>query len=235
MHPELVRLSFSHYCRKVEWALQAAGIRYKARNVTFRMLADFGDMHPDGTVPLLAVDGERIAGSSAILRWIDNVADLGLYPAGQPDVAAWEAWADETIGPVARRTAYRAIHAKPTSYTRNPVLWAVFAAGRGAVLNILKFYKARRTEASDPVDLDAAIDRVLENLEGPFLFGEAPTAADYAVAALLQPVVRIHPDIHPRMPELREYIGRVAKPLRRGRRLGSGDRRRIASYPLRAE
>lgn len=236
MRPVLVRLSFSHYCRKVEWALQAAGIPYKARNVSFRMLADFEDLHPEGTVPVLAVDGERICGSSDIMAWLAQVADSDLYPEGvADDVRAWEAWADETIGPVTRRMAYRHIHAHPAGYTRNPALWALFRAGRPAILGILKYYKARRTEDSDPQELDAILRRTLDQLgPRPFLFGDAPSAADYATAALLQPVVRIHPDAHPSMQEVRAYIDRVRQPLRRGRRLARRERERYASWPITA-
>ncbi len=234
MDPVFVRLSFSHYCRKVEWALRAAGIRYKVRNVTFGDLARFEDMHPDGTVPVLAVDGERICGSAAILHWLDDVADVGLYPS--KDIAAWEAWADETIGPVARRMAYRTIHQRPTGFTRKPLLWLGFRLLRPTILGVLKFYKTRRYDESDPVDFAAIMEKVTKQLGAkPYLFGDEPTAADYATAALLQPTAGIHPDAHPEMPRIRSYIERVAQPLRRGRRLRRKERSLYASWPVRAQ
>ncbi len=212
--PVLIRLPISHYCRKVEWALAHADVRYATSDVWFRTLVDFQDINPENTVPVLVVDGRRIAGSAAILQWLDKTRpDTGLFP--EPAVAAWEAWADEAIGPYARRVAYRTIYAHPTHYTRNPLIWSVLRAARGLVLNILKHAKARRFEEADaaagPEILDRISARLGENGTG-VLFGGAPSAADFATAALLEPVLRIRKEPlcdHPAWNEMQAYVARI--------------------------
>lgn len=238
--PVLIRLPISHYCRKVEWALAHAGISYHARDVWFRQLVDLTDLHPDGTVPVLAADGRRWCGSQTIMGWIDAAAPgVGLYPS--PEVRAWESWADAEVGPLARRDCYRTIYEHPTRYTRNPLAWAVLRAGRPQVLAILKHIKARRDYPRDDAVRDGVLDRIgdrLRDQDTGFLFSDGPTAADFATAALLAPMLHLrrHPvATHPDRRMLGEYVARV-RPRRSTRqarrRLGADERQALTAWPL---
>ncbi len=239
--PILIRLPISHYCHKVEWALAHAEQPYAKCDVWFRTLVSFTDINPENTVPVLVVDGHRIAGSQAILQWLDERhPGLGLY--SEPAVTEWEAWADATIGPYARRIAYRTIYAHPTHYTGNPALWPVLRAGKGLVLNILKHAKARRFEEQDERAGPEIFDRISAQLGETgtgYLFGATPTAADFATAALLSPVLRIRKEAicdHPAWSEMQAYVKRLRhKPAVRGKHKWTPTKRsQWAALPLRA-
>lgn len=200
--PILIRLPISHYCKKVEWAMTHAGMRYDARDVWFGSLVDFHHVNPANTVPVLEVDDRLLCGSHAILEWLhEQKPAAGLYP--EPAVAEHEAWADDKLGPWVRREAYRVIYARPQHWTENPLIWLAGFAGRKLVLKILKAYRARRFEERDRADAGLLLRRAADRLRDgqPFLFGDWPTAADFAQAALLEPLLRIrrhtlhqHPD-----------------------------------------
>ncbi len=230
--PTLIQLSFSHYSRKVAWAMHHAGIEFDARNVSLRQMVDIRDLHPENTVPVLVADERRICGSDQIMRWIAEQAPTAdLY---RDDAAAWESWADENLGPLARRDAYRTIYEHPTWYTANPALWMLFRAARSTVLTILKTYKARRHYDSDDAARPAIIQHVIDGLgDKPYLGGDTPHAGDFAVAAMLQPMLRIRkgPIATPELRSLQPYVDRLARRTR-GRRLGSAERAHFAAMGL---
>lgn len=240
--PVLVRLPISHYCKKVEWALAHAGLPYETRDVWFRELLDLRDLHPEGTVPVLAAGGRRWCGSQQIMGWIDAQApEAGLYPV--PAAREWESWADAEIGPLARRDCYRTIYEHPTRYSRNPLLWVLLRAARPQVLGVLKHIKARRDYARDDEVRAGVLSRIGDRLrqEGTgFLFGHTPTAADFATAALLAPMLRLrrcevnaHPDLHLLVQYLRRVRPRRSTRTRR-RRLAPQERAAMAASPVAA-
>lgn len=232
--PVLLRIPFSHFCRKAEWGLTQAGIPY-----------DTLDMYPPGarqlprisgqsTVPMLLVrDGEdggaRLLDDSAkILTWAAEHAREGtapLYPEALRDqVQEWEVWAGEAVGPVARREAYRVAYEQPMRLTGR---WSVRLAARAArpvSLAVLKFYKARRFDEHDADAIPKIFANIAQELERQgtgYLLGDRPTAADLSVAALCQPFAyaaeaRGYPEL-PGWEEVEEYVERV-KPKRTTRR-----------------
>ncbi len=212
--PTVVRLPISHYSRKVEWALSHAGVPYDAIDVWFRELADFRHANPANTVPIMEVDGQILCGSQTIVRWAHaERPEAGLYP--NEEVAAWEQWADEELGPLARHDAYRTLYAHPTRYGRNPGLWLVARAARGLILTILKSYKVRRFETEDAAKRGPTLTKIADQLRATgtgYLFADHPTAADFATAALLGPLLPIRDweyKTHPDMPLLRAFVKRV--------------------------
>ncbi len=219
--------------------MASAGQPYAVSDVWFKTLVKFDDINPENTVPVLIADGQRVAGSGDILAWLDAARpDAGLYPQG---AAEWEAWADEVVGPWARRVAYRTIYARPSHYTRNPGLWALFRASRSLVLNILKHAKARRFDARDADDGPKLLDRISEQLGDTgtgYLFGARPSAADFATAALLEPALRIRREpicTHPAWAELHAYVARVKPrrmPARRRIKWNPAQRATWAALPL---
>lgn len=223
MKPVLLRIPFSHYCRKVEWGLSQACIAYDTLDVKLWQMHNARRANPlEGTVPVLRMGDRIILGSHKIMVWADEHRAPGALPL-YPDrlkvqVATWESWADEHIGPPTRREAYRALHADPRrarGYDTVPFYFRLPPARR-LYLAVLKAYRARRFEASDPTDLKAIFAKVADQLlkSGTgYLFTDHPTAADYATAALLEPLVPIA-DEHgysadAAWPDVAEFIARV--------------------------
>jgi glutathione S-transferase len=90
--------SYSPFCLKVHRALRAAGLEYERR------LADRPDAHkahnPTGQVPVLLVDGEAVADSTAILARIEQIAGRfapTLDATKRAEAWLWEELADTTL------------------------------------------------------------------------------------------------------------------------------------------
>jgi glutathione S-transferase len=225
VEPVLLRIPFSHYCRKAEWGLTQAGIPYACLDVALRQMRHAARANPrQGTVPVLVVGQRVLPDSHDILVWADEhraTAARPLYPSAvKLRVADWERWADEEIGPATRREAYRALHDRPGLAAHYEVpFWFRLPPARRLYLGILKHYKARRFDAADPPAIQAALARVARRLRESgtgYLFGAHPTAADLATAALLEPLTmcaheRGH-DRHPDWAFVRAFIERVRPP-----------------------
>ncbi len=218
--PTLIRIPFSHYCQKVEWAFAQAGIEYDCIDVPLQHMERLGKTTGTGLVPALVVDGKLLEGSGAILDWAAAHAAPNTAPLFPSEldmkVKAWQAWADKSIGPVARREAYRVAYNDPWHFTGNLGIRMVARAARPMILNILKFYKARRYEEEDAAAVPAIVARIAGSLgEGKagYLTSEHATAADYAVAALARPLLYAAPgrnyDDIPGWGTVVEYIERV--------------------------
>ena len=228
--PTLLRIPWSHYCQKAEWGLAHQGIRYRTVDVGIARMARWTPDLPGGTVPILRADGEVIPGSERILAWADRRPEAdhpgGLYPKGLADeVRTWEAWADEAIGPLARREAYRCIHRTPLRYTKRRSVHVALVAARPLVLKVLKAYKARRYEEQDADAVPQVLERVTRQLDRTgtgWLFDDHATAADLSTAALWAPMlgIRDHPARGEPWDRLGAYVRRVRPdaPTRVGRR-----------------
>jgi glutathione S-transferase len=192
----------SHPCETVRKALELKGIPHKT--VEWLMPTQplmqrlrFGSR----TVPALKLDGgERISGSRAILRRLDElVADPPLLPADpQARAAVLEAerWGDEVLQPAARRIVWAALKQRPgaipsyqqaSQLPRLPrplvrlVAPAVIATERA--LN-------QATDEAVQADLRALPDQ-LDRIDGWILDGvlggaKAPNAADLQIASSLR-------------------------------------------------
>ncbi|HJQ93893.1 MAG TPA: glutathione S-transferase, partial [Candidatus Thermoplasmatota archaeon] len=180
--PVLLRMPFSHFCRKAEWALTQAGIPYTTLDVRLVKMADQRRANPEGTVPVLRVGDELLFGSHAVLRWAEaNKASPApsLYPPDvRPQVEAWESWADTTLGSAVRREAYRALHDRPALAARHGLpLWMRTPFARRFYLGVLKLLKARRFEADDRSAVEGAVATIAAQLGRSgtgFLFGPQP-------------------------------------------------------------
>lgn len=219
--PVLLRMPFSHFCRKAEWGLTQAGVPYRTLDVRLARMADQRRANPEGTVPVLRVGDELLFGSHAVLRWAEankHRQAPSLYPPGvKAQVEAWEAWADQAFGSPVRREAYRALHAKPSLAGRHGLpLWMRTPYARRFYLTVLKLLKARRFEAEDAAAVRDGVATVVAQLGRSgtgYLFGSQPTAADHATAALLEPLVpaaaqRGH-DKLPGWAQVEAYVARV--------------------------
>lgn len=236
MRPRVLRLPISHYCHKVDWALRDHGIAADQTRIWFRDLVDIRSINAENTVPVLELDDRLVCGSHNILRWLEDESEMGhtLFPS--KEVEKWEAWADETVGPLARRDSYRTLYETPLRYSRNPVLWAAGFGAKGLLLAIMKAYKARRYYEQDDAERAAVLARIADRLrdsDGAFLFGDTKTAADYATAALLKPMLKIRKPSHTGHPDwtiLREYVQRMrpsGSPYKRKERFNQSVRSRL--------
>ncbi|HUR62920.1 MAG TPA: glutathione S-transferase family protein [Candidatus Thermoplasmatota archaeon] len=231
--PTLLRIPFSHFCRKAEWGLTQAGIAYDTLDVALWQMKHARRANPrQGTVPVLRTAGGLLLDSHDILVWAD--AHRGpdaqpLYPdALRAEVEAWEAWAGDEVGPAVRREAYRALHRKPGAARAYgvPLYFRLPFVARRLFLAVLRHYKACRFEASDPPAIRAAIDKVARQLTQKgtgYLLARHPTAADLAVAALFEPLALAQGAYEgPAWRLVAAYVGRV-----RPRRTTKASSRRV--------
>lgn len=221
----LLRIPFSHFCKKVEWALTRKGIPYSAKDVTLFQMQRAHRFTPHGTVPTLAADELLLGDSHDILEWLERVAPSPpLYPkVWAKQVREWEAWADEEVAPVVRRQAYRLLHRNPRLAKRfGAPFWMRTRLAKRVYLAILKHYKARRYDDTDPEALVAAFGRIgtqLEHQQTGLLFGEDVTAADIACAALVEPAIiladELELDVHPAYSVVSQWLDHV-RPMKTG-------------------
>ncbi|MCB9613604.1 MAG: glutathione S-transferase family protein [Sandaracinus sp.] len=205
----LVTIPFSHFCEKARWALDLTRTPYVERRLV-------PPLHLLGTIPrggrttplLVTEDGKRLTDSTDILRWLDDRSPGALYPRDRDErreVEAIEDQLDEVVGPAVRRLVYHAFfqsdvdvltpifRASSRGWQRSaaPVLSRVAKPVIRKAMKVNAAGAARSQAALEPA-LDA-LDRRLEGRE--YLVGEAFTAADLTLAALLAPFVR--PEEHP--------------------------------------
>jgi glutathione S-transferase len=201
----------SHPCSAVERAFALKGIPYRRVELppplhALHQRIRFGAR----TVPALRTDrGERISGSSAIMRRLEQWApEPPLWPAEpvrRAAVEAAETWGDATYQPVARRMLWTAFGRAPramASYQEGsrlptlpgPVLvtLAPLAVGIQRRLNDVSDERLR----ADLAELPAQLDRIDGWLAEGVLGGEAPNAADLQIASTSRLLMTIE-DLEP--------------------------------------
>ena len=192
----------SHPCATVMKALELKGIPY--RTVEWLMPTQpvmqrlrFGTR----TVPALKLDGgERITGSRAILRRLDElVADPPLLPADADARAAAldaERWGDEVLQPAVRRIVWAALKRRPDaipSYqqaSRLPRLPRPLVRLAAPAVIAIERRLNRASDEAVRADL-RALPEQLDRIDGWILEGvlggaKQPNAADLQIAASLR-------------------------------------------------
>jgi glutathione S-transferase len=196
----LYQWSMSAYCYKVRLAAAFKGVRFQERIFGMKELNAAKRATGLGKVPVIQTGDEWVTDSTAILAWLDaRYRARPLYPEGrEADCALLEDWADEALAAAVE-----------------PWLW--LGEGRLAPLNkfcadeqesaLSRFImrairpvqkrvwtqRARRhggleaTRALIGKQLGLIEDRLGSD---DYLFGDAPSAADFAVAAQLMNLVR---------------------------------------------
>lgn len=238
--PVLLRLPFSHYCRKAEACLGQAGIAYDVLDVGLRRMPV--PVHAAGTVPVLRVGDALLTDSHDIALWADARAAPGTTPlrTADPAVLDWMRWADEVVGPLARRQAYRCAYNDPGAFTDRPGLRVALRLWRPVLLRVLKAYRVRRFDAADAEEGPRVVARVAAGLAATgtgHLVGEHATAADLTVACLAAPLVRVGAwaglDREPGWQAVVDFVAahRVPSLRHRRRRARGRDLRAWASLP----
>lgn len=195
MNAKLYVVHGSHPCATVERALQLKGISYKLVEFPPPMhMAAMKLLFGQRTVPGLKLDGEKISGSRAILRRLDEVRpEPPLYPADpaqRASVEQAEAWGDDVLPGLVRRILW------PT-FKAHPEAMATFGGGKlpAIPVPVLKVIapvatriEMKANQASDeqyPADVRSLPD-VLGKIDAwiadGVLGGEQPNAADLQIA-----------------------------------------------------
>jgi glutathione S-transferase len=187
----------SHPCAAVERALELKGLAYRRVELPPPLHAPIQKLRfGTRTVPGMRLpDGEKVVGSSAILRRLDDLApEPPLFP---PDgearalVQRAEEWGEEVYQPIARRLLWAALRRAPDalpSYARGsrlPLPTAAIRAMAPAVTRV-EATMNRAVEGAVRADL-RALPRHLDRIDGWLDRGVIgvfpPNAADLQIAA----------------------------------------------------
>ncbi len=215
MKARLFTIPASHPSWSARLMLERKGIAYKRVDLVAVMSKPIlrAAGFPGVTVPALRIDGERVQGSRAIARRLDQlVPDPPLMPA-DPDlrtrVEEAERWGDEVLQDVPRRIAWNGLkrdRAPLRSYLEGARL-GVPASVAAATAAPIVAMSARFNEATDErvrADLAALpglIDHVDELIAAGTIGAAEPNAADFQIApsiALLMSFDDIRPLIEGR-------------------------------------
>jgi glutathione S-transferase len=214
--PKLYVLPGSHPCAAVEAALGCKGMAFKRVDLLPLVQVMVGPLLFGGTtVPALKLDGERIVGSRAIMRRLDELTPEPplLPPPGDPAYARVlevERWGDEVLQAVPRRLIYAAFLRRPAtmeSYAGDAKLPLPRPFLRPALPLTAKVaaLKNKANDESAQADL-AALPSQLARIDGwiaeGLLGGERLNAADLQIGSSirllmsigdLRPLIEGHP------------------------------------------
>jgi glutathione S-transferase len=196
----LYRVPGSHPSDAVEAALKIKGLEYKRVDLLpvihkgVMRAARFGGV----TVPGLVIDGQRMLGSRAIMRRLDELKpDPPLLPADadlRARVLDAETWGDDILQPLARRITWAALKRdsgamlsyvgdsrlhvpKPMlSPATGPTAWAAGKVNKADDDNV----------RADLQALPGHLDRIDAWIAEGVLGGESPNAADLQIVASLR-------------------------------------------------
>lgn len=190
----------SHPCAAVEKALTIKGLPYQVTEWPPPLHAPIQKaLFGARTVPGLKIDGEKVTGSRAIMRRLDQLApEPALFPAdatARARVEEAERWGDEVFQPVARELIWAGFTHQPNAmvsygeHSRLPLpapairLTAPVIAQLGARLN-------RTGDAVVRADLEA-LPAQLDRIDGWIADGtigdpERPNAADLQLASTIR-------------------------------------------------
>jgi glutathione S-transferase len=196
MGVRLYALPSSHPCAVVEAALRLKGIEYRRIDVLPLTQLVIGPIRYGGTtVPGLRIDRERLHGSLAILRRLDElVPEPPLLPADAGPVLEAERWGHDVLQAIPRRIVDAIFLRRPETmlnYVGDAKLPLPTALLKPA-LPLTARLMARKNDATDELvrgDL-AALPGHLDRIDGwvatGLLGGESPNAADLQIGSSIQ-------------------------------------------------
>ncbi len=203
--PTIYVLTGSHPCAAVEAAAAIKSIDYRRVELLPLSQVLLGPLLYRGrTVPGMRIDGERIVGSRAIMRRLDQLApEPPLLPApGSPEYAPVleaERWGDEVFQGVPRRLLDAGFVRRPDtmeSYVADaklalprPLLRPALPATAKlmALLNGAKDENAR----ADVIGLPRQLERIDGWIADGLLGGEQPNAADLQIGSSIRLLLTI--------------------------------------------
>lgn len=198
----LHQFNFSHFNEKARWVLDLKGVPHRRNDLLPGPHAGAAKkISGQSQVPILEIDGDVIAGSSAIVEAVDaRFPEPALFPSeveARAETVRWMAWLDDEVGPAVRLSLFHTLLPE----TRDAV--AIFAGGQSAWkrapyglvfpmlvprLNAMMNITEETAAAADEVILKS-LDRVADAVrETGYLVGERFAAADLTAAALFMPL-----------------------------------------------
>jgi glutathione S-transferase len=213
--PKLYVLPGSHPCAAVEAALEIKSIDYDSVVLLPIMPVLVGRLRYGGTtVPGMRLDGERVVGSRAIMRRLDELAPQPplLPPAASAECAKVleaERWGDEVFQSVPRRIldvgflrSPRAMESYATG-AKLPLSPAVMRPAMPLTARLMAIKNRATDEAarSDIASLPAQLDRIDAWIDEGLLGAEQPNAADLQIGStirLLMTIGDVRPLVEPR-------------------------------------
>jgi glutathione S-transferase len=205
----LWQIGVSHFSEKARWALDYKGIDYEKRGPmpgAHMAVALWLTRGRCKTFPIMQLDGETIADSTAIIGALEkHWPDPPLYPddpAERRRALDLEEFFDEELGPQLRQFAWHEVSAEPELYPeilrsampaslrRMPAADRVLGASAKA-FNAVRFRTEDDALAEESKEkVLAALDRVEAELDGDdYLVGGRFSVADLTAAALFYPLV----------------------------------------------
>jgi glutathione S-transferase len=197
--PKLYMFPGSHPCECAEAAFRLKRISYTRVNLipAFHKLVIRSHFEGD-TVPALALNGERIVGSRAILRRLDEFQPEPRLLPEDPELRARveeaEAWGDEVLQPLMRRLAWVGLRRDTNamlSYAaeaKMPLPTALLKLGAKPVAAVAwRLNKATDEQAlADLRTLPALLDQVEAWMDEGLIGGETPNVADLQIGATIR-------------------------------------------------
>jgi glutathione S-transferase len=233
--PVLWHIPVSHFSEKARWALAWKEVEHRRRapipgvHIAYALWLTRGG---STTFPILELDGEAIADSTAIIAALERRFPAPpLYPEDPAERARaleLEEYFDENVGPQIRLFAWHEVTKDREGEGMGPVaaeslppalrrLGIVRAAARsmGSAFVALR-YSARDDERAAVAGQQVlgAFERLESELDGrEYLVGDRFSVADLTAAALLYPVV-MPPEAPQTMTEIPASLDRFFAPLR---------------------
>jgi glutathione S-transferase len=197
---KLYVLPGSHPCAAVEVALRRKGLEFEAVNLLPMTQILIGPLRYGGqTVPGMRVDGERIVGSRAIMRRLDELAPEPplLPPPGDPrreQVLEAERWGDEVLQDIPRRVLDVGFLRRPDTMesfagdTPLPLPRALLRPAMPLTARLMAIRNHARddTARADFEALPGYLDKIDAWIAEGLLGGEEPNAADLQIGSTIR-------------------------------------------------
>ena len=211
MAAKLYVIHGSHPCAAVERALTLKGIAFKKIEYPPSMHFPIQRLRfGSSRVPsIIFDDGEKLSGSSAIMRRLEELApEPPLFPSDpalRARVEEAERWGDEVFQPIARRLLWPAFARNPRAMTgyqegqRNPALPEPVIVAMAPVITRIERRMNGATDEAMRADLRALpghLDRIDAWIAEGVLGGEAANAADLQIATTLRLMLTLD-DVRP--------------------------------------
>lgn len=210
MNVKLYVLPGSHPCAAVEAGLRLKGIEFDRVDLVPMTQTLIGPLRYGGpTVPGMRIDGERIVGSRAIMRRLDQLRpEPALLPPPGDEryapVLEAERWGDEVMQSVPRRIIDVAFLRRPRamlSYAgeaKLPMPRALMGPATPLTAKLMAFKNKARdaTARADIAALPGQLDRVDRWIADGLIGGEQPNAADLQIGSTIRLMMSIG-DIRP--------------------------------------
>lgn len=205
----LWHIGVSHYSEKVRWALEHKAVEHERRQPmpsAHMAVALWLTRGEHKTFPVIQIDGETIADSTAIIGALERgFPEPALYPEDPADrrrALDLEDFFDDELGPQIRQFAWHEVSKEPERFVEIigdavPAPLRRMPAGDRVLSAVAKTFTSLRYRASDDAMAErsqekvrAALDRLEAELDGnEYLVGESFSVADLTAASLFYPLV----------------------------------------------